>query len=81
MFARWSQQNFFRYLIQYYDFDKIVSFGTEPVNPEKEMVNPECRKLYHQLKNYKNDLLHGQNLQLQNILPPIWQGKKMKNVW
>jgi len=56
MFARWSQENFFRYLIQDFDFDKIVSFGTEPVNPEKEIVNPEYRKLCHQLKKLREKI-------------------------
>ena len=56
MFARWSQENFFRYLIQDYDFDKIVSFGTEPVNPEKEIVNPQYRKLSHQLKKLREKI-------------------------
>lgn len=56
MFARWSQENFFRYLIQDYDFDKIVSFGTEPVDPEKEIVNPEYRKLCHQLKKLREKI-------------------------
>lgn len=53
MFGRWCQENFFRYLIQDYDFDKMVSFGTEPVDPEKEIVNPEYRKLTHQLKKLR----------------------------
>lgn len=56
MFARWSQENFFRYLIQDYDFDKIVSFGTEPVDPEKEIVNPEYRKLSHHLKKLREKI-------------------------
>jgi len=56
MFARWSQENFFRYLIQDYDFDKIVSFGTETVDPEKEIVNPEYRKLSHQLKKLREKI-------------------------
>ncbi len=56
MFARWSQENFFRYLIQDYNFDKIVSFGTEPVDPEKEIVNPEYRKLSHQLKKLREKI-------------------------
>jgi len=53
MFGRWSQENFFRYLIEDYDFDKMVSFGTEPVDPEKEIVNPQYRKLTHQLKKLR----------------------------
>jgi hypothetical protein len=53
MFSRWSQENFFRYLILDYDFDKLVSFGTEPVDPEKEIVNPQYRKITHQLKKLR----------------------------
>jgi hypothetical protein len=53
MFSRWSQENFFRYLIEDYDFDKMVSFGTEPVNPEKEIVNPQYRKMTHQIKKLR----------------------------
>ena len=56
MFARWSQENFFRYLILDYDFDKLVSFGTEPVDPEKEIVNPQYRKITHQLKKLREKI-------------------------
>ena len=50
MFARWSQENFFKYLISDYDFDKMLSFGTETIDDQKLVVNPEYRKLTHQLK-------------------------------
>lgn len=53
MFARWSQENFFRYLIQDYDFDKMISFGVETIDMDKEVVNPQYRKLSHQLKKTK----------------------------
>lgn len=53
MFARWSQENFFRYLIQDYDFDKMVSFGVETIDMEKTVVNPMYRKLSHQLKKLR----------------------------
>ena len=56
MFARWSQENFFRYLIQDYDFDKMISFGIETVDPEKEIVNPQYRKLTHQLKKLREKI-------------------------
>ena len=56
MFGRWSQENFFRYLILDYDFDKLVSFGIEPVDPEKEIVNPQYRKLTHQLKKMREKI-------------------------
>jgi hypothetical protein len=56
MFARWSQENFFRYLIQDYDFDKMISYGIETIDPEKMVVNPEYRRLTHQIKKLREKL-------------------------
>ncbi|MFH0864815.1 MAG: hypothetical protein V1904_01380 [Bacteroidota bacterium] len=56
MFGRWCQENFFRYLIQDYDFDKMVNFGTEAIDMEKEVVNPEYRKRTHQLKKLREKI-------------------------
>jgi hypothetical protein len=53
MFARWSQENFFRYLIQDYDFDKMFSFGVETIDMEKTVVNPQYRKVIYQLKKLR----------------------------
>jgi hypothetical protein len=53
MFARWSQENFFRYLIQDYDFDKMVSFGVETIDPDKMVVNPQYRQITHRLKKLR----------------------------
>jgi hypothetical protein len=53
MFGRWSQENFFRYLIADYDFDKMIEFGVEAVDQTKEIVNPSYRKLSHQLKKQR----------------------------
>ena len=40
MFARWSQENFFKYLIADYDFDKMIQFGIQELDPNKIVVNP-----------------------------------------
>ena len=50
MFSRWSQENFFKYLIADYDFDKMIQYGTQPIDENKEVVNPEYRKLSAQIK-------------------------------
>jgi hypothetical protein len=56
MFARWSQENFFRYLIADYDFDKMISFGVETIDQERIIVNPEYRKINHQLKKIREKI-------------------------
>lgn len=53
MFGRWSQENFFRYMILDYDFDKMIEFGTETIDENKEVVNPLHRQLKHKLKKEK----------------------------
>ena len=50
MFSRWSQENFFKYLISDYDFDKMVQYGTQTINENKEIVNPEYRQITHKIK-------------------------------
>ncbi len=53
MFGRWSQENFFRYMIMDYDFDKMIQFGTETIDENKEVVNPLYRQLSQKLKKEK----------------------------
>jgi len=31
MFARWCQENFFRYMRQHYNLDRLAEYGVEPV--------------------------------------------------
>lgn len=56
MFGRWCQENFFRYLIQDYDFDKMIEFGTQSIEPDKEVVNPVYRKLTHRIKKLREKI-------------------------
>jgi hypothetical protein len=53
MFGRWSQENFFRYMIMDYDFDKMIEFGTEAIDENKEVVNPQYRQMTQRLKKQK----------------------------
>src|SRR5690606_9646777 len=50
MFSRWNQENYFRYMIQEFDLDRIIEYGSEPENPDKTVVNPPYRKISNQLK-------------------------------
>lgn len=44
MFSRWSQENFFQYMMQNYGIDMLTEYGIEEVDPEKMVVNPSYRK-------------------------------------
>jgi len=50
MFSRWSQENFFKYLIADYDFDKMIEYGTEKVSETSKIVNPAYRKISSSIK-------------------------------
>lgn len=50
MFSRWTQENFFKYMIENYDFDKMMEYGTESSLYQKTIPNPKYRKITYQLK-------------------------------
>jgi hypothetical protein len=50
MFSRWTQENFFKYMIEDFDFDRMIEYGTEPVDQKRTIPNPEYKVLTYQLK-------------------------------
>lgn len=56
MFARWSQENFFKYMMEHYDIDGLVSYLKETVDETKRLVNPAYRKLESELKKLNGKL-------------------------
>jgi hypothetical protein len=51
LFARWSQENFFRYMREHYGLDHLIEYGTEPVPESISVVNPAWRKLDSQIRS------------------------------
>jgi len=56
MFARWSQENFFRYLRLDYDFDKLAQYAIEQIDGDTVVVNPEYNRLGHRLKKIREKI-------------------------
>ena len=50
MFARWSQENFIKYMMQHFGIDKLVEYETIAPDETKMAVNPAYRHLEGQLK-------------------------------
>ena len=50
MFARWSQENFYKYMRQHYSLDRLAEYGTEPVPDQIQAVNPAWRHLDSQIR-------------------------------
>jgi len=51
LFARWCQENFFRYRREHYGLDRLVEYGTEQIPDAVPVVNPEWRKLDSQIRS------------------------------
>ena len=51
LFARWTQENFFRYMREHYSLDRLIEYGTEPIPDAISVVNPEWRKLDSQIRS------------------------------
>ncbi|MBM2817399.1 MAG: hypothetical protein HW421_4161 [Ignavibacteria bacterium] len=45
MFARWSQELFFKYMINQYNLDRLMTYQLESIPDTTQIVNPEFRKI------------------------------------
>jgi hypothetical protein len=56
MFARWRQENFFKYMQAEFNLDHLSTYATEPADPERMVPNPERRELEKSRKAKKAQL-------------------------
>lgn len=56
IFARWSQENFFRYMRLNYDFDKINNYTVKQLDGEHVIINPAHNKNEHQIKKLREKI-------------------------
>ena len=61
LFSRWSQENFFRYMMEHFAIDALSEYRTEEI-PEtnRPVVNPAWRELDRQARSVKGKLTHRQ---------------------
>jgi len=50
MFARWSQENFFRYMREHYGLDRLVDYCLEEIADTTRVVNPDHRQIDGQVR-------------------------------
>jgi hypothetical protein len=51
LFARWCQENFFRYMREHYGLDRLVEYGTETIPDAVSVVNPQWRTFDSQVRS------------------------------
>jgi len=69
MFARWCQENFFKYMRQHYNLDRLVEYGTEAIPDTTRIINPAWRQLDSQVRR-QNGLLNRELVQFADIQLP-----------
>ena len=57
-FSRWSQENFFGYMMKHYAIDLLSEYGTEEFPGKQQVVNPIWRELDRQCRSRKSKLTH-----------------------
>ena len=50
MFARWSQENFFGYMMKNFGIDTLVSYLKTKISDTTQLINPQYRELENSLK-------------------------------
>jgi hypothetical protein len=56
MFSRWSQENFFKYMMQHFGIDRLIDYQLEELNETIKVVNPEHRELERQIRSKNSKL-------------------------
>jgi hypothetical protein len=89
LFARWCQENFFRYMMEHYSLDRLAQYGAEPLPETSLVVNPARRALENEIRKEKG-LLMRERAQFAAGTFPIKdgqavvfeqeQGEKLKNL-
>lgn len=51
MFCRWSQENFFKYMREQYNLDRLVDYKLDDIDESIMLVNPQYRKIDGQVRS------------------------------
>jgi len=56
LMARWSQENFFKYMRQHFGLDALVQYGTEDIPATVTVLNPQWRALHSEVRKQHAEL-------------------------
>lgn len=69
MFSRWCQENYFGYMMEHYDIDGLIQYGSEEMDGTIRIVNPAWRDLDKQVIRLTTQLRRHQ-AKLGSFAPP-----------
>lgn len=74
LFARWSQENYFKYMRENYNLDRLIDYSTEPIPDTTIVVNPEYKEITSNVRSTSAKLVRLKvafsNLQLTGDIDP-----------
>ena len=76
MFSRWSQENFFRYMMQHYNIDGLIENSVEDLSGPIKVVNPKWRTLDSQFRSINGKLSRSRALLGEMTMHPEEDPKK-----
>jgi hypothetical protein len=56
MFARWSQENFFKYMRENYNLDRLADYSTEDIPETTRVINPLYREIDGEVRQQASQL-------------------------
>ncbi len=56
MFSRWSQENYFKYMMQHFEIDKLIGYQLENIDETIYVINPEYRKIESSIRSKASKL-------------------------
>jgi hypothetical protein len=77
IFSRWSQENFFGYMMKHYAIDLLSEYGTEEFPGKQRVVNPTWRELERQRRSLKSKFTHRAARYAALELHPVMDDEKV----
>ena len=56
MFSRWSQENFFKYMMEHYGIDRLIDYKLEEMDETVKVINPRYREFEGQIRSKSSRL-------------------------
>jgi transposase len=80
LFSRWSQENFFRYMMEHFAIDALNEYRTEVIpGTTRPVVNPAWRELDRQCRGLKSKLIPRQARFAALMLHPQAEASEIEN--
>lgn len=78
IFVRWSQENYFKYLLEEYAFDHLCTYGTESLQEDHDRPNPEYVKLEKKISKLRSTIAGALGIPLEKLAADLSKGQSGK---